>query len=104
MSYHAKALYIRANRRRKKRSDPDIRPEYRLELVSVNSAELASVVAKEFGEILQNAGVEISVSRGCTHMVVKTTVSQNGPQMCQKCSRSDQKHSLDTPKCFGTGI
>ena len=30
-------------------------------MVSVNSAELASVVAKEFGEILQNAGVEIVI-------------------------------------------
>ena len=35
--------------------------QYRLELVSVNSAELASVVAKEFGEIIQNAGVEIVI-------------------------------------------
>ena len=37
------------------------KPEYRLELVSVTSAEVASVVAKEFGEILQNAGVEIVI-------------------------------------------
>ena len=61
VSYDSKALYIHTNRRRKKRSGPNIKPEYRLELVSVNSAELASVVAKESGEVLQNAEVEIVV-------------------------------------------
>ena len=34
---------------------------YRLGSVSVNSSELTFVVAKEFGEILQNAGVEIVI-------------------------------------------
>ena len=62
VSYDAKALYMNANRRRKKRRCPDIKSEYRLELVSVNLAELTSVVAKEFGEILQNAGVEIVIA------------------------------------------
>ena len=43
---------------RKKRSGPNIKPEYRLELQSVNAAELGSVVANEFGQVLQWAGVE----------------------------------------------
>ena len=35
-----------------------IKPEYRLELHGVNGTELAYVVNKEFGETLQDAGVE----------------------------------------------
>ena len=51
-------MYIHANGRRKKRSGSDIKSKYRLELQNVNSAELGSVVAKEFGQVLQWAGVE----------------------------------------------
>ena len=50
---------MHAERKRKKRSGPNIKPEYRLQLQSVNSAELAFVVATEFGQILQDAGVRI---------------------------------------------
>ena len=51
-------LYIHANRRRKKRSGPTIKPEYRLELKGVNAKELSYVVEEEFGQTLQDAGVE----------------------------------------------
>ena len=49
---------MHAERKRKKRSGPN-KPEYRLQLQSVNSAELAFVVATEFGQMLQDAGVKI---------------------------------------------
>ena len=58
MSYDAKALYIHADRRRKNRKGATIKPEYRLELHGVNGTELAYVVGEEFGETLQDAGVE----------------------------------------------
>ena len=58
VSYDAKALYIHADRKRKKRKGATIKPEYRLELHGVNGTELAYVVDEEFGETLQDAGVE----------------------------------------------
>ena len=58
MSYDAKAVYIHADRRRKKRKGATIKPEYRLELHGVNGTELAYVVDEEFCELLQDAGVE----------------------------------------------
>ena len=54
-------MYIHADKRRKKRSGPTIKPEYRLELKSVNANELASVVENEMGPLLQDAGVEMVV-------------------------------------------
>ena len=42
----------------KKAKCPNIKPEYLLELESVNAAELGSIVANEFGQVLQWAGVE----------------------------------------------
>ena len=58
MSYDVKVLYIHANRMRKKQSGPTIKPEYRLELKGVNAKELSYVVEEEFGQTLQDAGVE----------------------------------------------
>ena len=58
VSYDAKEIYIHAKRRRKKRSGPTIKPEYRLELKGVNVKELGVVVASHFGPILKDAGVE----------------------------------------------
>ena len=58
MSYDTKVLYIHANRRRKKRSGPTIKKEYRLELSKVNSTELSEVVASTMGPVFQDAGVE----------------------------------------------
>ena len=45
----------------KKAKGPTIKPEYRLELQGVNARELAYVVEEEFGQALQDAGVEIVV-------------------------------------------
>ena len=56
-----KVLYIHADRKRKKRSGPRIKPEYRLELKGVNSKELEYVVDTEFGELLRDGGVETVV-------------------------------------------
>ena len=58
VSYDAKALYIHVNTRRKKRKGQTIKPEYRLELKGVNSKELEYEVDTEFGELLQDGGVE----------------------------------------------
>ena len=58
VSCDAKILYIHAKRRRKKRHGPTIKPEYRLELNGVNSAELSYAVDEEFGEMLRDQGVE----------------------------------------------
>ena len=58
MSYDVKVLYIHANRRRKKRSGPTIKPEYQLALKGINAKELSYVVEEEFGQTLQDAGVE----------------------------------------------
>ena len=58
VSYDTKVLYIHANRRRKKRSGPTIKKEYRLELSKVNSKELSEVVASTMGPVFQDAGVE----------------------------------------------
>ena len=61
VSYNSKFLYIHANHKRKKRRDPAIKPEYRLELKRANAKELGYVVEKEFGDGLQAAGVEIFI-------------------------------------------
>ena len=58
VSYDAKKLYIHAKRKRKKRHGARIKPKYRLELKGVNSTELSYVVDEEFGQELQDAGVE----------------------------------------------
>ena len=58
VSYDVKVLYIHANRMQKKRSGPTIKPEYRLALKGINAKELSYVVEEEFGQTLQDAGVE----------------------------------------------
>ena len=58
MSYDVKVLYIHANRMQKKRSGPTLKPEYRLALKGINAKELSYVVEEEFGQTLQDAGVE----------------------------------------------
>ena len=61
LSYDCKSMYIHADRKRKKRSGPNIKPEYRLELKSVNAKELAVVVASHIGPEFRDAGVETVV-------------------------------------------
>ena len=46
-------------RKRKKRSGPSIKPEYRLELEKVNAQAVAKVVEEEFGPKFQAAGGKI---------------------------------------------
>ena len=46
-------------RKRKKRSGPSIKPEYRLELEKVNAQAIAKVVEEEFGPKFQAAGGKI---------------------------------------------
>ena len=80
----------------KKQSGPDIRPEYRLELVSVNSAELASVVAKKFGEILQNAGVEIAIvdNDKKAHSKIVKPLQMLGRNLESKCGQVRAKSKI----------
>ena len=59
VSWDARAIHLHCNRRRKKRSGPSIKKEYRIELESVNAQAVAKVVEEEFGPIFQAAGCEI---------------------------------------------
>ena len=47
---------MHCSRKRKKKSGPSIKPEYRLELESVNAEVVAKVVEEEFGPKFQRAG------------------------------------------------
>ena len=62
VSYDTKVLYIHAKRRHKKRSGPNIKKEYRLELSKVNGKELAEVIASTMGPVFQDVGVEIVIA------------------------------------------
>ena len=59
MSWNGRAIHLHCNRRRKKKAGPTIKPEYRLELESVNAAAVAKVVEEEFGPKFQRAGGKI---------------------------------------------
>ena len=59
MSWNERAIHLHCTRRRKKKSGPSIKPEYRLELENVNSAAMAKVVEEEFGPKFQRAGGKV---------------------------------------------
>ena len=59
VSWNARAIHLHCNRRRKKRSGPTIKKEYRIELESVNAQAVAKVVEEEFGPIFQAAGGKV---------------------------------------------
>ena len=59
VSWNARAIHLHCNRRRKKRSTPSIKKEYRIELESVNAQAVAKVVEEEFGPVFQAAGCEV---------------------------------------------
>ena len=59
MSWNERAIHLHCTRRRKKKSGPSIKPEYRLELESVNSAAVAKVVEEEFGPKFQRAEKQV---------------------------------------------
>ena len=59
MSWNERAIHLHCARKRKKRSGPSIKPEYRLELEKVNAQAVAKVVEEEFGPKFQAAGGKI---------------------------------------------
>ena len=78
VSYDSKFLYIHANRRRKKRKGPTIKPEYRLELKRVNAKELGYVAEKEFGDGLQATGFQIIIVDNDQKADIKTVRDEWG--------------------------
>ena len=56
VSWNERAIHLHCQRKRKKKSGPTIKPEYRLELEKVTAQSVAKVVEEEFGPKLQRAG------------------------------------------------
>ena len=56
--WNERAIHLHCARKRKKRSSPSIKPEYRLELEKVNAQAVAKDV-EEFGPKFQTAGEKI---------------------------------------------
>ena len=59
IAWNELAIHLHCVRKRKKRSGPSIKPEYRLELEKVNAQAVAKVVEEEFGPKFQAAGGKI---------------------------------------------
>ena len=60
-SYNTKAIHIHADRRRKKRTGANIKPEYRLELQKVNAADLVKIVDEKIAPKMAQAGVKTMI-------------------------------------------
>ena len=52
-------IHLHCQRKRKKKSGPTIKPEYRLELEKVNAQSVAKVVEEEFGPKFQRVGGKV---------------------------------------------
>ena len=59
VSWNEGAIHLHCSRKRKKKTGPSIKKEYRLELESVNAKAVAKVVEEEFGPKFQKAGGKI---------------------------------------------